>query len=431
MRFNLISKDGDGIGFAIRLQDEGNEVRVFIDAEAATSIGDGLVPKVGSIHDMLLDAEPESDVFIFDTSGDGLLADYLRHRDFPVIGACPIADRLERDRAFGLEVMSTCGDGEKSSIQIPKSVAFTSFEEAIEYVSNNPDQKLVYKPSNLLGDKSPSHVAYNAEDMLQLLENVSRDVDMAEPEFVLQEFHKGIAVSSEIWFDGSQILPLSNHTLERKELMNGNIGPSGGCVGNVVWACDGCALCDEVKKLVPFLRENSYHGPIDLNAIASKDGIYGLEFTPRFGFDATPTLLCQLLSGDLGRFLSDFARKTYGSDSGKIITERFGTGLRVSVPPWPSENFNAESGVPIFGLSEEDLANDTYLYNVKRGEVTKLATAGAWGILMLFTGSAKTISEAFKKPYAYAEKLHVSNKQYRTDLVQEFEKDLAELEEII
>lgn len=427
MRFNLISKDGDGVGFAIRLQDESNEVRVFIDSEPATAIGDNLVPKMGSIHDMLLDAEPENDTFIFDTSGDGLVADHIRSLGFSVVGACSIADRLERDREFGLKVMSTCGDSERSSIRIPKSVNFTSFSEAIEYVSENPDEKLVYKPSNLLGDKSPSHVTYNIKDMLQLLENVERDVDMAEPEFVLQEFHKGIAVSSELWFDGSKILPLSNHTLERKELMNDNIGPSGGCTGNVVWACEGCPLCEEVQKLIPFLKENNYHGPLDLNCIAAEDGIYGLEFTPRFGYDGTPTLLWELIDGDLGHFFYDFARSRYGVDSPKARYERFAGGLRITIPPWPSEKFTAESGVPIFGLSSEDIKNSTYLYNVKRGEITELETAGVWGILMLLTSSGKDVSSAFEKPMKMAEAVHVSNKQYRTDLIGQFEKDLKEL----
>lgn len=431
LRFNIISKDGDGVGFAVRLQDEGYDVRVYIDSEPATSVGDGLVPKVGSIHDMLLDAKPENDTFVYDLSGDGLTADHIRHLGFPVIGSCAIADRLERDREFGLKVMETCGDSEKSSIRVPKSVNFTSFEDAKEYVANNPDEKLVYKPSNLLGDKSPSHVSYNAEDMLQLLENVERDVDMAEPEFVLQEFHKGIAVSSELWFDGERMLPLCNHTLERKELMNGNIGPSGGCTGNIVWACSGCPLCVEVQKLIPFLKENNYHGPLDLNTIAASDGIYGLEFTPRFGYDATPTLLWQLIQGDVGHFLDDIARCSYGVTSPQIQHDRFASGLRLTIPPWPSEKFSADSGIPIFGLVSEDIKNDVYLYNVKRGSITELETAGVWGILMLLTSSGKTIEDSFKKPYKMAEDLHVSNKQYRTDLVEQFEEDLVKLDRML
>lgn len=427
MRFNLVSKDGDGVGFAIRLQNEGHDVRVFIDAEAATPIGDNLVPKVGSIHDFLVDAKLDEDVFIFDTSGDGLVADAIRGMGFPVLGGCAIADRLERDREFGLKVMSTCGDGETSSIRIPKSINFTSFEEAKEYVAENSDEKLVYKPSDLLGDKSPSHVSYNADDMLQLLENVERDVDMAEPEFVLQEFHKGIAVSSELWFDGSNVLPLCNHTLERKELMNGNLGPSGGCTGNIVWACDGCPLCAEVMKLVPFLKENNYHGPLDLNVIAADDGIYGLEFTPRFGYDATPTLLWELLDGDLGVFFNAVSRKSFGTGDGKLKRDRFGSGLRITIPPWPSEKFNAESGIPIFGLASEDVKNNAYLYNVKRGDITDLASCGVWGILMLLTSSGKNVETSFEKPMKLAKDLHVSNKQYRTDLIGEFQKDLKEL----
>lgn len=430
-RFNLISKDGDGVGFAIRLQNEGNDVRVFIETDAASPVGDGLIPKVGSINEMLLDADTARDIFIFDLTGDGIAADYIRDLGFTVIGDSRLASRLEHDRDYGLEVM------EKAGIQIPESTHFTSFDDAREFVESNSNEKLVYKPSNLLGDKSPSHVAYNAEDMLQLLDNVENEVAMANPEFVLQSFHAGIALSTEIWFDGSIALPLMNHTLERKELMNGNLGPSGGCTGNLVWACDDgeekkCPLCKEAQKLIPFLKENSYHGPIDLNVIVAEDGsgVYGLEFTPRIGYDATPTLLWQLIDGDVGHFLGDISRRQYGTNSPIIKRGGFGAGLRLTIPPWPTEKYTADADIPIFGLSPKDL-EDVYLYNVKKGERTALASAGVWGILMLFTGSGDSAKKAFKMPQKLAEDIHVSNKQYRTDLVEEFQKDLDTLEGIL
>jgi hypothetical protein len=158
--------------------------------------------------------------------------------------------------------------------------------------------------------------------------------------------------------------------------------------------------------------------------------VYGLEFTPRFGYDATPTLLWQLISGDVGHFLSDISRRQYGSNSPAIKGGGFGAGLRLTIPPWPTEKYNAEADIPIFGLGANAI-KDTYFYNVKKGDRTALASAGVWGILALFTGSGDSVKKAFKVPQRLAEDIHISNKQYRTDLVEEFEKDLEQLEQVL
>ena len=425
MRFNIISRDGDGLGFGTRLLAEGNLVRAWIDTEAAHQCHDGLIPKVGLIQEMILDADPAHDVFLFDTSGDGLIADYLRGRGFGVLGACPIADRLERERQFGLDVMTAAG------LQIPKSTNFTSFADAKRHVNKNKDKRMVYKPSNLLGLKSPAHVSYNADDLLRLLDSVEKDVPTFKPEFVLQEFVKGIPLSTEIWFDGNGIVkPLSNHTLERKELMNGNLGPSGGCSGNIVWACGDCPICEEMDKIVPFLKENQYHGPIDLNAIVTEDGIFGLEWTPRFGYDATPTALFGLLSGELGQFIADFSRRQHGYNSPEFVRETFAAGVRISIPPYPAEEHNAESGVPVFGL---DSRTDAYLYNVKRAEDVPVdyVSAGAWGIIALLLGKGDTIAKALNKPYKALEDIKIKDMMYRTDLKDAFKDDYEEIESYV
>jgi hypothetical protein len=165
-------------------------------------------------------------------------------------------------------------------ITIPETQSFTSFADGIEFVEQNPDVRWVYKPSKQLGDLSPSHVSYDSEDLIQMLTNIEQDVDINDPQFELQAFEKGIALSTELWFqNGEFIAPLTNHTLERKELMNDNLGPSGGCLGNVVWLCDGCYACDVAKQLIPWCERIRYHGMLDLNVIVADDAIYGLEFS--------------------------------------------------------------------------------------------------------------------------------------------------------
>jgi phosphoribosylamine--glycine ligase len=422
MRFNFVSETADGMGFADRITREGYDVRMWIRASDAKSIGDRIVEKVGDMEDLIHDADPGEDIYVFDVSGNGVVADYLTNRGFAVLGGSLLADRLERDRAFGYSVMQRC------EIDIPETQSFTSFEKAIEFVEEHNDIRWVYKPSKQLGDMSPSHVSYDAEDLIKMLDGISREVDTVSPQFELQAFEKGIAFSTELWFqNGEFIAPLTNHTLERKELMNDDLGPSGGCLGNLVWFCDGCKVCETAKQLVPWAERNRYHGMLDLNVIVRKrdGGISGLEFTPRFGYDASPTLFWELVQGDLGAFFADAAR---GRVRRLDLRDGFAGALRVTIPPWPTEKYTAEEGVPIRGLEKRVEERNFYLYNVKRDDEEQLVSAGAWGIIGLFTSHSVNPKRALAKPLDWCKELKLKNKQYRTDLEKQFTEDIEKLE---
>lgn len=419
MRFNFISETADGMGLAARIVAEGNEARLWIRTKDAASVGDGIVTKVGDLYELVEGADPQRDVFVFDTSSNGLLADSLRAKGLPVIGGSTVADKLERDRAFGAAAMTENG------IKIPRTKTFTAFDDAIRYASANKDKRLVYKPSKLLGELSCSHVTNDNAELIEYLRLTEREAEIAEPEFDLQEFTPGVPVSTELWFDGEKFLDgMWNHTLERKELMDGNLGPSGGCTGNIVWACGECPICTACRKMAPWLKEHHYVGMLDLNAIITENGeIRGLEWTPRFGYDASPTLLWQLLDGELSQFLSDAARLQAGQTG---LRSGFAGAVRITVPPWPTEKHLAMEGLPIAGLTPKD-AKNVYLYNVKETD-GRLYTAGAWGILLLLTGRGGSIGSCLSEPYTTAERVRVSDKQYRLDLTEQFKGDMGKLE---
>ena len=421
IRFNVISETGDGSGFSIRLKDEGYPVRLWIRNQDAKSIADRMVEKAGDLEDLLYDADPERDVFLFDTTGNGVIADYLGSEGYAVLGGSVLADRLERDRTFGYEVMSQAG------IELPETKSFIDFDEAIAFVEKNSTRRWVYKPSKQLGDLSASHVAADAEDLIEHLRNVQHEVEIADPQFELQEFEVGTALSTELWFSrGELIEPLVNHTLERKELMDGDIGPSGGCTGNLTWLCAGCEACRLARQLSEFAQAVTYHGPLDINTIVTETGIYGLEFTPRLGYDAGPTLLWEILQGSVGEFFSAAAR---GEITGLELGEGFAGGVRVTIPPWPTEKFTAEENVPIRGLSAKD-EKAAYWYNVKKDSDDRLVTAGGWGIVGLFTGYSPDPGGAMAKAVNPIRSLKLKNKQYRTDLGQVFAQDLSQLESL-
>jgi phosphoribosylamine-glycine ligase len=343
-------------------------------------------------------------------------------KGFPVVGGSVIADRVERDRSFGASVMQQC------KIDVPETKSFDNFEDGIQFVEANSDVRWVYKPSKQLGDLSASHVSYDAEDLIEMLQNIAKDVDMADPQFELQAFEKGIAFSTELWFQHGDFIPaLTNHTLERKELMNDDLGPSGGCTGNIVWFCEGCKVCDVAKRLVPWAQREGYHGMLDLNVIVAERGgrVFGLEFTPRFGYDASPTLFWEIIQNDLGQFFADAARGQLGELD---LRDGFASALRVTIPPWPTEKHTAEEGVPIRGIDDKVLEHSTYLYNVKADESGNLCSAGAWGIIALFTAYSVNPVAGFGKTMDWCKNLRLKNKQYRTDLAKQFTKDINALE---
>lgn len=412
MSFLIVSEGGDGIGLGVRLLSEGHNTTMWIRDPEAEKRGEGLIEK-GS-----LPVGGEGVILVADCTGSGAILDSYKTNGGRTYNGSQFQDRLEGDRRFSSETFKRCG------IPEPMSQSFTSWEDAEGFVTEY-EERLVFKPEGKLSGNLPSYVAYDNADMLHMLSHFKGIMGEDEPEFVLQEFIKGVCISSEAFVSKGEILSPTNHTLERKQLMVGDLGPSGGCTGNVVWRCEGeCPLCDQLEKLAPVLREHEYTGCIDINSVVSSDGdIYALEFTPRFGYDAFPTLLYGLFDGNFGGFINDCSR----GDRPEIpLRNGFAAGIRVSVPPWPSEEFHARSDLPIGGLRESDFER-FYPYEISMSK-NLFVTSGGYGIIGVAVGySEEGIEEAFEDAYKLCERLRLPDKQYRTDLGEVFKSDLTKL----
>ena len=412
MKFFIISEGGDGVGLALKLQKEGNDVRIWIRDDEASFRCKGLID---CNEDFQIDQDT---IIIADCSGNGVLCDGFRAAGYIVLGGSAIADKLESDRAYATGVFKDVG------IKTPKTKFFDDWEEARAFVETSKD-KLVFKPEGDLSGVVPSYVSSDTEDMLEMLEFYKGQQHRTVPAFALQQYIEGTCVSSEAWFNGTEFVLPFNHTLERKQLMNEDLGPSGGCSGNVVWSCTDCEECVICKatlwKIEDFLRSVNYVGPIDVNTVVSDDGIFALEFTPRFGYDATPTLLYTLLDAPLGVFIESVAR---GTSREMPLLSGYAAGVRVTVPPWPSERFAADAGLPLRGLKHFD---NFYPYDVMKSESGDFITSGGYGITGVALGHGETIDEAFDGAYKVAKKLRLPDKQYRVDLAEVFNKDHRKL----
>jgi phosphoribosylamine--glycine ligase len=411
VKFFIISESGDGTGLALKLQNEGHDVHICNMDAKTQERGRGLVERD---DDFEID---EDTIILADCTGSGILCDTLRKSGHFVLGGSTIADKLESDRAFATDVFKNAG------IETPKTKFFDDWEEARAFVEVSKD-RLVFKPEGDLSGVVPSYVSSDTEDMLEMLEFYKGSQSRTMPAFALQSYMEGTCVSSEAWFCGTEFIRPFNHTIERKQLMNDDLGPSGGCSGNVVWGCfeDDCPICEATLfKIEDFLRSVNYVGPIDINAVVADDGIFALEFTPRFGYDATPTLLCALLDASVGVFLASVARGECGEMS---LLSGFAAGVRVTVPPWPTEKVPVEAGLPLRGLSNFD---KFYPYDVMKGDEGEFLTSGGYGIVGITLGHGKSIDEAFASCDRLTKRLRLPNKQYRTDLAEVCKKDFRKL----
>jgi phosphoribosylamine--glycine ligase len=420
-KYLLISGGGDGLGLALRLrlENQDNQVAVWIREGRAKDNYTGLLSKPEKWSDFL-DGET---IVLFDSSGGGRTADRLRARGHFVFAGSTFADQLELDRPLALDFMQQAG------IKTPESKTFRSWEKAKEYVKGH-DNRLVFKASGDTGNHLGSYVSYDSGDLIEMLDYfASVTAGKGKPEFILQDFVEGTEISTEGWFNGREFMSPWNHTLERKQLMNDGLGPSGGCAGNVVWIEKEVnhVIEEGISRMAPILAEHQYIGPIDLNSVVNDEGVWGLEFTPRFGYDALPALL-ELVDGEIGPTIASMAKGEFPTSV--PLVNRKASGLRISIPPYPSEHFHPDEGIPIRGLTRDDRSH-LYFYDVMLDDSNHLVSTRAFGAIVTITGIGDGIVDSFDGPMEIAKRAKIPQKQYRTDLATVFTKEWCKFDKLV
>jgi phosphoribosylamine--glycine ligase len=401
MKIMLASPQGDGPWFALRMMLDGHDVSWTTPPKYQNSLAGLLPPPLDSID------SPESyDLIVFDCAHDGAAADKMRALT-PVIGSSAFAERLEEDRQFGIEFMEKCG------IPVPPYENFTDIPSAVKWL-NETKKRCVFKPTGDVEDKTTTYVSKSSDDMVKYLEVLSKRAHVSE--FVLQEFVEGTEVSTEGYFNGTNFYAF-NHTLEEKKFMPGGIGPNTGCAGNLVWMPTRSNTLYErgLRRAEDALRSTGFVGPIDLNTIVTEGELYGLEWTPRFGYEGTCNFI-QLLPCDWAEFMHTMA--TGGTPAPIIPTYPFAATVRVSVPPYPSKsNPKKNGGVPVNGINLDKLGS-FYISDVriKEGTEDELEVNGADGVVGAPIGCSDTIHGAFNECQVAIDELRIPDMQYRNDI---------------
>jgi phosphoribosylamine--glycine ligase len=421
MNIAFSSYSGYGAWFVLKLLSEGHKVDYFLSKPDYADILGGLIPKpkllkldhrISSAEGAGYPSYEKYDLSVFDLTGRKKQADYSVEKT-PTIGDGSMHCMLEDDRMIGVKIMEECG------IKVPPYEEFTDTATAKALVKKT-GKRYVFKPNGGQDqDAATTYVATSAEDMLEYIDKVY-EMSKGAP-FILQEFIPGVEVSTEGWFNGTDFY-LLNCTIEDKKFMNDNKGPNTGCAGNIVFTINQKNKIYEagLLKAKEFLSLTGFKGMIDLNTIVTETDIWGLEWTPRFGYDASATLVAM--------YANDYGKLLHATAAGEVPDQgwkaEFGVSARLTIPPYPTEiKLPKIKNTPIKGLDCEDMEAllECFLYDVYSPPVSKvgnksLLCAGHNGFLMAPICVGNDLPKAFESLMAKIDSYDIPDVQYRTDI---------------
>ena len=403
MKFVFLSAEGNICDLARRISLEGNDVKVWIKDERFKHTFDGIVKKIDNWERYA----NRDTIFFIDHCKLSGAGEKLRKANIPVINGSKFADKIELDRRFGQDIMDMYG------IKTPIYRSFTDFKPAIAYIKQNKNKRHVFKPSgNISTDWT--YVGTDSDDMIEMIENKFSKKWPAgvKVEFLLQDFIDGIEVSTEVWFGPKGICNI-NSTMEEKKFLTGNLGPSIGCAGNVVWNYqDKPNLFNKtLGKLTDRLAKEGYVGCLDINCIVSGGEPYGIEWTSRPGYDALQAWI-RTIKTDLGQAFSDLA---LGNAIIKTDTS-FAAAVRVTIPPYPFDKADDRAD-DLIKIDPKKMGNGNYWFFDAYMKNKQLYVLGIDGIICVVSDKGKTIGEATAKCYKNIEEIKSPRDiMYRTDI---------------
>jgi len=402
MRFVIATSHFAGLGFALRLIDEGHEVVLAyrgIDDRRAVGcydlVGNGLVGKL-PLRDAMHDRHRYRNAYwIWDENHSVDENELLRREGFRVLGGGRYANTMEHDRAACLEFVARYG------LQPPPSTPFDDPADAIRFLDAHPDAAYVYKP-----DRGESHETWlpqseaPEEANLELRQHLHSIRNRSS--FVLQERKDGIETNVEVWFVEGQPR-FAFMTLESKRKLAGDLGDLVGCAFDFAFVIplESRAVCESIGRLFPAYAEMRYTGFGDANFIAARDGIWFFEKCERFGYNAHPNLLWNLNRDPLGDTFASLIDGTFMAN----FSPGFGAACTMYM------DHRAPGKVIQF---PEPIARDLYLYDVYRDN-DLLLTAGYYDDVLIATAFGYTIPTAWEAALAKARSVKFPGRSFRID----------------
>lgn len=403
VKFVIATKDYAGLGFAIRLQDEGHEVILATNPAhehnpAFDLVGQGIVTRESLASLMQSRARKRDWYWIWDFNHSVEENETLRSEGFQVLGGGKFADTMEHDRAACLAFTSRYG------LDPPPSFPFSSAADAIRFCAEHPHTAYVYKPDEGANSDTFLPESHDPEEAnLEVRNHLS--IVKGQGSFILQERKEGVESNVEVWFqNGEPVFAFMD--LECKKRMTGDLGDLIGCAFDFVFTIplDSKGVAETVAKLYPAYRKMKYTGFADANFIAARDGVWFLEKCERFGYNAHVNLLFNLSLTGIGEILASLIEGRF--------EPCFAGGFGATVTMSTRQN-------PVGGHAVQfppRLWKDIFFWDVyKDGDLYLTAGYEREGYVLLVNGYGYTIPTAWENVMRNAARIKFPDRAYRTD----------------
>lgn len=427
MKVLLLSRYGDGLDLAIDFKRDGHDVRCWIqDPKRRHEIFEGLVEKV----DDFKDAKGWAELAVFDANHMTDEWAVVSKWGIPVWGGSPRGEQMEQDRDFAHGLM------EKVGLKRFESETFKTIDEAIKHLKKHQ----VLHVSKTVGGDADSHDVViskhedgaDAIDRLELYKKSGKKYDEVEVEERIIGVEAGVAgyFNGKDWIGPIEINFQFKETAASRPGSDRGLGFLCGETGTVLkYVTQENEFFKKTLGLfTEHLRKIDYHGELDLGTMTNENGIFPIEFTPRFGY---PDLFIRRALSKTPQ-IDLFAAGAAGKDIDFKTLPGWGIGYLVMVPGFPDQDSveKHSSGVHIFGYDEKN--PNMHLMEVKKvGDLPEIAKG--CGYAAVVTGRGATIEAAQRNAYWWFHEannkcLEIHGSWVREDIG---ERVLAQKEEII
>lgn len=426
MNILLIDPEGTGLDFALRCQEAGHSVQLWLPANPKiSSIGKGMVPRPEEWKPLMSWAD-----LILPTTNCkyGAELEPFFDKGYPILGANLAGAELELEREKGQKLLTECG------IECPEHREFNNYDTAISYVKATK-KAYVAKPWGGASDKALTYVSSSPADMVFKLQEWKKA--HVKGSFMLQEKVSGIEMGISAWFGPGGWCAALEENWEEKKLMNDGLGCNTGEQGTTVRYVRRSKLFNEVLKPVgEHLHKIGYVGNVDVSCIIDDRGQpWPLEFTCRCGWPAF-VIQTALLTGDPAEWMLDLLN---GKDTLRVSDE-IAVGVVMTHGDFPYGHATGKSttGFPIYGITGRN-QNQIHFQSVMEdvapvmlnGEVKEMVTTVTAGdYVAVVVGCGESVRAAQQSSYRVCWQLDwPSNRMFRTDIGKRLKKELPALQQ--
>ncbi len=337
------------------------------------------------------------------------IVDQFQAAGLPIFGPTQAAAQLEASKAFAKAFMQEMG------IPTAKAAVFTDYEEAREYLAQNPGPAVI-KASGLAAGKGVIVCDNTAQAETALQEiMLDRAFGGAGDEVLIEERMAGPELSLLVLTDGGTAVPLLP-ARDHKRIFDGDRGPNTGGMGAYAPLPDvSPELIEEIMATIvrPTIRGMAergtpYVGVLYAGLMLTSSGPQVIEFNCRFGDPETQVVL-PMLDGDLAEIM-------LACIEGRLSPEmaRFHSGACVTVvlaaPGYPGPY---PKGLPITGL--DSVPEDVLVFHAgTKMENGQVVTSG--GRVLAVSARGEGLSTAVARVYTAVQQIHFAGVHYRRDI---------------